>query len=134
MSEAPQTTLSGGKRRLLFEASAPVPAAVDELRALIDGDWLLHELGWDAAVAVTSGPGVGRSPGLLSLQGGWWYRGEYTAERHGGETRLVHRVFNVARQGTWAPALANRLFIGYRADLQRAVESLAVKAAKAVRS
>lgn len=122
------------KRRLLFAASAPVPATVDELRALIDGDWLLGELGWSGAAAVTSGPGVGRAPGMISLQGGWWYRGEYTAERAGAETRLVHRVFNVARQSTWVVALANRLFIGYPATLQRGVDDLARKAAKAVRS
>lgn len=126
--------MSGTKKRLLFEASAPVPTGVAELRELIDGDWLLRQLGWDAPVPVTSGPGVGRGPGMVSLQGGWWYRGEYTAERHGGETRLVHRVFNVARQGTWAPALANRLFIGYRAAMQRGVEDLAGKAGRAVRS
>lgn len=126
--------MSGGKRKLLFEASAPVPATVEALRALIDGDWLLGELGWAGATAVSSGRGVGRGPGMISLQGGWWYRGEYTAERAGGATRLVHRVFNVARQGTWAPALANRLFIGYRAGMQHGVDDLARKAAQAVRS
>jgi hypothetical protein len=30
----------------------------------------------------------------------------------------VHRVYNIARQGNWAPYLANKLFIGYRARLE----------------
>ena len=51
------------------------------------------------------------------MQGGWWYRGESTAEPHPDGTRVVHRVFNVARKGRWAVPLANKMFIGYRANL-----------------
>lgn len=53
------------------------------------------------------------------VQGGWWYRGEYAAEDHPLGTRVVHRVFNVAERGAWAVPLANRLFLGYRANLDR---------------
>ncbi|MEJ3655246.1 hypothetical protein WEH80_19955 [Actinomycetes bacterium KLBMP 9759] len=129
--------MSGREPRLLFEVSAPVQAGVDELRALVDGGWLARELGWGDQPLGT-GPGVGPSAwqgdGRVGMQGGWWYRGEYTAERLGGEVRLVHRVFTIAKQGWWAPALANRLFIGYRAALQRGTDDLARKATEAVRA
>jgi hypothetical protein len=124
--------VSGGRRRLLYEVSAPVRATLDQLRALVDGDWLITELGWTAAL-FTNGR-LERGPGLLAGQGGWWYRGEYTAEEAGGRVLLVHRVFNVAPQGWWAPALANRLFIGYRAGLRRRVDELARKVDRAVAS
>ena len=115
--------MSGGRRRLLYEVSAPVRASLGQLRGLIDGDWLLGEIGWTEALF--AGGGIERAPGVLAGQGGWWYRREYTAEAVGGRVRLVHRVFNVAPQGRWAPALANGLFIGYRAGLQRRVDELA---------
>lgn len=117
--------MSGGRRRLLYEVSAPVRATLEQLRGLIDGDWLLGQLGWTEALFANGR--IERAPGLLAGQGGWWYRGEYTAEETGGRVRLVHRVFNVAPQGRWAPALANGLFIGYRAGLQRRVDELARK-------
>jgi hypothetical protein len=40
-------------------------------------------------------------------------------------TRLVQRVFNIARRGAWAVPLANRLFIGFREQLQHGTEDLA---------
>ena len=124
--------MSGGRGRLLYEVSAPVQASLDQVRALIDGDWLISRLGWTAERF--AGGGIERVPGLLAGQGGWWYRGEYTAEEVGGRVRLVHRVFNVAPQGWWAPALANRLFLGYRARLQRSVDDLARDIDAAARS
>ncbi|WP_232663358.1 hypothetical protein [Pseudonocardia sp. TRM90224] len=132
--------MSGREPRLLFEVSAPVRASVEELEALIDSGWLVRELGWGAGSLglgpLGSGPGAGPSAwqgrGRVGMQGGWWYRGEYTAEQIGVEVRLVHRVFNIANQGWWAPALANRLFIGYRAALQRGTDDLALKATEAV--
>jgi hypothetical protein len=124
--------VSGGRRRLLYEVSAPVRATADQLRGLIDGDWLLDRLGWTAELFANGR--IERSPGVLAGQGGWWYRGEFTAEAADGRVRLVHRVFNVAPQGWWAPALANRLFLGYRARLQRRVDDLARDVDAAVRS
>jgi hypothetical protein len=124
--------MSGRRRRLLYEVSAPVRATIDQLRGLIDGDWLLDRLGWTAQLFANGG--IERSPGVLAGQGGWWYRGEYSAEAVDGRVRLVHRVFNVAPQGRWAPALANRLFLGYRAGLQRRVDELARDVDAAVES
>jgi hypothetical protein len=109
--------------RLLFEAAAPVRAPVDAVRALIDGDWLVGSLVPDEARAHVD---VDRGPGTLAVQGHWWYRGEISAEEGpGGGTRLVQRVFDVARRGAWAVPLANRLFIGYRVQLQHTTEELA---------
>lgn len=62
--------------------------------------------------------------GLVAVQGGWWYRGEYEVAPAGGGTRLTHRVRNVARSGRWAVPLANRLFLGYRARTRRGLAAL----------
>ncbi|MBN6037540.1 hypothetical protein [Amycolatopsis sp. 195334CR] len=50
---------------------------------------------------------------LVWAQGGWWYRGEYLVEPVAGGSRVVHRVFTVARSPVWTVALANRLFLGF---------------------
>ncbi|MGP3910810.1 hypothetical protein [Nonomuraea sp. 10N515B] len=55
----------------------------------------------------------------ISLQGGWWYRGEWSVEPHPEGTLLVHRVFNVAQWARWGVPLANRMFVGF-ADSTRA--------------
>ncbi|MEV1002259.1 hypothetical protein [Nonomuraea sp. NPDC050202] len=49
----------------------------------------------------------------ISIQGGWWYRGEWSVEPHPQGALLVHRVFNVAQWMRWAVPLANRLFAGF---------------------
>ncbi|MFB4262227.1 hypothetical protein [Nonomuraea sp. GTA35] len=49
----------------------------------------------------------------ISIQGGWWYRGEWSVEPHPQGALLVHRVFNVAQWMRWAVPLANRLFVGF---------------------
>jgi hypothetical protein len=48
----------------------------------------------------------------LGLQGGWWYRGEYTVAPHPQGTLLSHRVLNVAQRMRWGVPAANRFFIG----------------------
>lgn len=58
------------------------------------------------------------------VQGGWWYRGEYLVEPAAGGSRVVHRVFNVARSPLWTVALANRLFIGFRERTREGVGDL----------
>jgi hypothetical protein len=109
--------------KLLFEASAPVRAPVEAVKGVIDGDWLLGSLLSEEARSYVD---VDRMPGTLRIQGHWWYRGEISAEEAPGSgTRLVQRVFNIARRGAWAVPLANRLFIGYRPQLQHATEELA---------
>ena len=57
-------------------------------------------------------------------QGGWWYRGEYLVEPVAGGSRVVHRVFTVARSPVWAVALANRLFLGFGARTRAGVAEL----------
>jgi hypothetical protein len=47
-------------------------------------------------------------------QGGWWYRGEWSAQPDGTRTLVTHRVYNVAPALRWAVPLANRFFIGFR--------------------
>jgi hypothetical protein len=108
--------------RLLFEASAPVRASAAEARAVIDGEWMLDALlPGDARSYVE----VDRRPGTVGVQGHWWYRGEISVVESATGTRLVQRVFNIARRGAWAVPLANRLFIGFREQLQHGTEDLA---------
>jgi hypothetical protein len=54
----------------------------------------------------------------VAIQGGWWYRGEYTVDDHPGGSRVTHRVYNVATWMRWGVPLANRLFIGYRSKVE----------------
>ncbi|KOV90173.1 hypothetical protein ADL03_00760 [Nocardia sp. NRRL S-836] len=61
---------------------------------------------------------VDRERGVIAYWGDWWYRGEDCVLEHPEGTVLRHRVHNIARQGNWAPYLANKLFIGYRARLE----------------
>ncbi|MBG0827030.1 hypothetical protein HS041_04535 [Planomonospora sp. ID67723] len=49
----------------------------------------------------------------FAVQGGWWYRGEYTVGPHPEGTLLTHRVYNAASRGRWAVPLANRFFAGF---------------------
>ncbi|MBG0823930.1 hypothetical protein HS048_24740 [Planomonospora sp. ID91781] len=55
----------------------------------------------------------------ISVQGGWWYRGEWSVEPHPRGALLVHRVFNVAQRMRWGVPLANRFFVGFAADTRR---------------
>jgi hypothetical protein len=52
--------------------------------------------------------------GTFAVQGGWWYRGEWTVEPDPAGTRISHRVRNAARTGRWAVPLANLGFVGFR--------------------
>ena len=100
--------------RELVEVSAPVGVPVAELQAFLVGE-RMH--------ALTGTRPVG--PGTAASQGGWWYRGEWTARGRGGTSELVYRVRNVAERAVWAVPLANRLFLGFRERSQRAVDELA---------
>ncbi|HKN52648.1 MAG TPA: hypothetical protein VJX66_09115 [Amycolatopsis sp.] len=57
---------------------------------------------------------VDRKRGMVAVQGGWWYRGEYYVSGDPAGTRVTHRVVNAAEWGRWAVPLANRFFIGFR--------------------
>lgn len=54
----------------------------------------------------------------IAYQGGWWYRGEYALSPTDASTRIVHRVHNVATRARWAVPLANRMFIGFPAQVR----------------
>jgi hypothetical protein len=108
--------------KLLFEASAPVRAGIDEVRALIDSEWVLGPLLPGEARGYVD---VDHTPGVVGVQGHWWYRGEISAQEHDGGTRLVQRVFNIAGRSAWAVPLANRFFVGFREQLQRGTDDLA---------
>ncbi len=94
--------------KLLFEVSGVVHAPLERVRERMFAD------------AGESGPHrlVDRDQGVIAYWGDWWYRGEDSLHPHPEGALLVHRVHNIAKQGNWAPYLANKLFIGYRARLE----------------
>jgi hypothetical protein len=95
--------------RLLFEVSGVVHAPLHHVKERMFAD------------AGESGPHrlVDREQGVIAYWGDWWYRGEDSLRPHPEGALLVHRVYNIAKQGNWAPYLANKLFIGYRARLEQ---------------
>jgi hypothetical protein len=94
----------------MVELTATVPVSPDSVLARV------------VEVVTAAGGGrveVDRERRTVAVQGGWWYRGEYQVDATADGTRLTHRVRNVARRGRWAVPLANRLFLGYRAGVER---------------
>ena len=94
--------------RLLFEVRGVVRAPLEEVRERMfadAGESGSHRL-------------VDRERGVIAYWGDWWYRGEDSLHPHAEGALVVHRVYNIAKQGNWAPYLANKLFIGYRAGLE----------------
>ncbi|MFI7615539.1 hypothetical protein ACIBP6_30370 [Nonomuraea terrae] len=90
--------------KLITEVTGVVTAPVEQVwRALVNGN-----PGWTVAGDHT-----------IAYQGGWWYRGEWSVEPDPEGTRVVHRVYDVARWMRWGVPLANRFFIGF-ADRTRA--------------
>ena len=94
--------------RLLFEVSGVVHAPLDRVK-----EAMFRDAGESGSHRL-----VDRDNGVIAYWGNWWYRGEDTVREHPEGTRLTHRVYNIAKQGNWAPYLANKLFIGYRANLE----------------
>ena len=94
--------------RLLFEVTGVVHRPLEDVRERMFAD------------AGESGPKrlVDREQGVIAYWGDWWYRGEDSLHPHPEGTLVRHRVYNIAPQGNWAPYLANKLFIGYRAQLE----------------
>lgn len=91
----------------------------------LDNAWLLLGIGLPDGTTLTGGPKRFTATGTrdtievdpvsrtISLQGGWWYRGEYAFDPARRGTRVTHRVYNIATLGRWAVPLANRFFIGF---------------------
>jgi hypothetical protein len=67
---------------------------------------------------------------MIAIQGGWWYRGEWTVEPHPSGTLVVHRVYNVAQWMRWGVGLANRFFIGFPARTRAAFSAILEKLSK----
>ncbi|GLZ36313.1 hypothetical protein Lesp02_85000 [Lentzea sp. NBRC 105346] len=75
-------------------------------KASQDNAFLLNPKGVPDGVELRGGPtrfGVGHGTvdadperGLFAIQGGWWYRGEYTVKPHEKGALLTLRVYNVA--------------------------------------
>jgi hypothetical protein len=51
---------------------------------------------------------VDRPTRSVSLQGEWWYRGEYAVEGHERGALVTHRVVNVAPSYRWAVGFVSR--------------------------
>lgn len=95
-------------KRLLFEVRGVVRAPLEQVRERMfadAGESGSHRL-------------VDREQGLIAYWGDWWYRGEDSLHPHAEGALVVHRVYNIAKQGNWAPYLANTLFLGYRSRLE----------------
>ncbi|WP_051367454.1 hypothetical protein [Hamadaea tsunoensis] len=103
-------------RKLLAEVSAVVAASPDRVLPLVHRNVTAMGHGTVAVTADT-----------VSLQGGWWYRGEWTVAEHPEGTLLVHRVYNVADSPYWTVALANKLFVGYAEQTRRAAAGTIAK-------
>lgn len=98
-------------KRLLSEVSAVLGTTPDRVFPLVRRD--VAAMGHGTVAEDQAG-------GTVSLQGGWWYRGEWSVAAHPEGTLLVYRVYNVAGSPYWTVALANKLFIGYGKQTRRA--------------
>ncbi|GAA3143904.1 hypothetical protein [Nonomuraea roseoviolacea] len=109
--------MSDKGRKLITEVSGVVEAPVERVREALRKT-LLPELMPDGdRFTVEDFPGhrstVEITDRMIALQGGWWYRGEWTLAPVAEGTRLTHRVYNVATSLRWGVPLANRFFLGY---------------------
>jgi hypothetical protein len=87
----------GRSPKLLVEVTGVVEAPADKVWPLLR-----------RAIPFTEENGT-----TAAHQGGWWYRGEWSAHPDGNRTLVTHRVYNVAPAMRWAVPLANRFFIGF---------------------
>jgi hypothetical protein len=84
--------------RLLRELRGVIEASVEQVGALV--------LVAPAAPGVTVV--VDHVAGTLSVQGGWWYRGETSIRPHPRGTLVTYRILDIAPQGRWATWLVSR--------------------------
>ncbi|MGH3319356.1 MAG: hypothetical protein ACRDN9_04095 [Streptosporangiaceae bacterium] len=134
----------------MLEVSGVVEAPLEDVAEMVlsvgpgrvgsDNAWLLGG-GPYAAATLTGGPDrfiatadghsvtveIDRGSRTFALQGGWWYRGEYTLEPGSHGTRLTHRVYNVATRLRFGVPLANRFFVGFEESVRRGFEELLVR-------
>jgi hypothetical protein len=117
--------------KLLFTATAPIAAPLSAVRPLIDDGWVLESMLTPESRAYVD---IDHRPGVVGMQGHWWYRGEIAADPGPAGSELTYRVFNIAKQGAWAVPLANKLFIGYRRRVQQTADKLAAAIEERLRS
>jgi hypothetical protein len=105
-------------KELIYEVSGVVEAPPEAVATAV-----LDRVGQAAAGYV---PVVEASNGnwTAAVQGGWWYRGEYTVEPAPSGSRFTHRVYNVATWMRWGVPLANRFFVGYRPTVREGIDKL----------
>jgi hypothetical protein len=96
----------GRSPKLLVDVAGVIEAPVDKVWPLLR-----------RAVPFTEENGT-----TAAHQGGWWYRGEWSAHAEGNRTLVTHRVYNVAPAMRWAVPLANRFFVGFAAKTRNGFE------------
>ncbi|MQA04748.1 MAG: hypothetical protein GEV07_19185 [Streptosporangiales bacterium] len=119
-------------RKLLHRSTGVVETPVERVRDLVltvrpgpvsdTNGWLLTDLGETLSggpqrftLTIAGGTQtVELSADTLAIQGGWWYRGEWTVAVTGDGTQVTYRVYNVASKTRWLVPLANRFFFGFQ--------------------
>ena len=84
--------------RLLKELQGVVEAPIERVAPVV----LVAPVAPGVTVAVD------HAAGMLSVQGGWWYRGETTVRPHPSGTLVTYRILDIAPQGRWATWLVSR--------------------------
>jgi hypothetical protein len=102
----------------LAEVSATVHSAPDAVASLLIGQLRPQARGHHGDVEVD------HTRHHIIVQGGWWYRGEYTVYPDPAGSRIIYRVYNVARPARWAVPLVDRFFIGFRHRAQKEFTAL----------
>lgn len=106
-------------RKLLVEVIGGLDAPASAVSELVRADLATATGGRYAPTVAVDGERT-----TYAIQGGWWYRGEYTIEPDDkGGTRFSHHVYNVAAWMRWAVPLANKGFIGFRETTRRGIEA-----------
>ncbi|WP_336214040.1 hypothetical protein [Nonomuraea sp. LPB2021202275-12-8] len=104
-------------KKLVAEVSGVVEAPAAKVRAALARALLPGGRDVMGRFTVADMPGhtstVEVTEDVIAIQGGWWYRGEWSLAPHPEGTLVVHRVYNVARWGRWGVGLANRFFVGF---------------------
>lgn len=118
-------------RYLIARQAAVVAAPPNAVRDALYAE-LLPNAEWRGTFTVEDEPGHVSAAEVedfdLSLQGAWWYRGEWHLEPHPEGTLILYSVYNVATRARWGVSLANRFFVGF----DRTVRNSLMEAASTV--
>lgn len=116
--------------RLLTEVEGVVVAAPDVVADALRLRLLERTAGEGAARLEIDAPHR-----RYAVEGGWWYRGEYSVVSAGpGRSSITLRVFDVAQRLAWGVALANRGFVGFAARTREDFETLLAELAEDVQA